>query len=174
MKKEINVWDYAGHILDATGKGVLLTTAADGKVNTMTIGWGTLGIEWSKNIFTVFVRQSRYTKELLDKNPEFTINVPYGAFDKNILGVCGRVSGRDEDKFARLNLEAVPGDTVSVPGIKQFPLTLECKVIYQQEQDPCAINEENTKRYYPRTEEFPEGDYHTAYYGLITAAYVIE
>ena len=96
MKRKINVWDEAGHILEHIGKGVLLTTAADGVVDTMTIGWGTLGIEWSKPIFIAFVRESRYTKELLDKNPEFTVNIPYGEYDKSILSICGTRSGRDE------------------------------------------------------------------------------
>lgn len=173
MKRKINVWEYAGHILESTGKGVLLTTAADGKVNTMTIGWGTLGIEWGKPIFIAFVRESRYTKELLDKNGEFTVNIPYGEYDKSILSICGTRSGRDMDKFAELGLTPETPETVCVPGIRQLPLTLECKVIYRQEQDESAVNEENTKRYYPKNEE-QKGDYHTAYYGQITAAYIIE
>lgn len=173
MKRKIDVWEYAGHILEATGKGVLMTTAAEGKVNTMTIGWGTLGIQWKKPIFIAFVRESRYTKALLDKNGEFTINVPYGEYDPAILGVCGTKSGRDMDKFAQLGLIAEPAETISVPGIRQLPLTLECKVIYRQDQDPAAINEENTARYYPQDAN-GNGDYHTAYYGQITAAYIIE
>ncbi len=173
MKRKIEVWNEAGHILDAVGKGVLLTTAAEGKVNTMTIGWGTLGIQWKKPIFTVFVRESRYTKELLDKNPEFTVNIPYGEYDKAILSICGTRSGRDMDKIKELGLTLEDPETVCVPGIRQLPLTLECKVIYRQDQDPAAINEENTARYYPK-ENGGSGDYHTAYYGQITAAYIIE
>lgn len=173
MKRKIDLWKEAGHILENVGKGVLLTTAADGKVNTMTIGWGTLGIQWKKPIFIAFVRQSRYTKELLDKNPEFTVNIPYGEFDKSVLGICGTRSGRDIDKIRELGLTPEASETVSVPGIRQFPLTLECKVIYRQEQDPAAISEENTARYYPK-EDGQSGDYHTAYYGEVTAAYLIE
>ena len=45
MKKFIDPFDYAGHILKAVKKGVLLTTKAGGKVNTMSISWGTLGIQ---------------------------------------------------------------------------------------------------------------------------------
>ena len=131
MKRKIELWDEAGHILSSVGKGVLLTAAADGKVNTMTIGWGTLGIEWSKPIFIAFVRESRYTKELLDKNPEFTVNIPYGEYDKSILGICGTRSGRDMDKIKELGLTLEPSETVSVPGIRELPLTLECKVIYK-------------------------------------------
>lgn len=174
MKRKINVWEYAPQILENVGKGVLLTTKADGIVDTMTIGWGTLGIQWGKPIFIAFVRESRYTKELLDKNLEFTVNVPFGTFDKNILGVCGTKSGRDMDKVGELGLTLEEPETISVPGIKELPLTLECKVIYRQDQDPAAINKENTDRYYPKNEQFPEGDYHTAYYGQILSAYIIE
>lgn len=173
MKRNIQVWDYAGHILEQTGKGILVTAKVDGKVNPMTIGWGTLGIQWGKPIFIVFVRESRYTKQLLDQNGEFTINVPMGGDVKNILSVCGTRSGRDMDKVAHLGLTLEDPQTISVPGIKELPLTLECKVIYKQEQLPEAINAENTKRYYPKDAK-GNGDYHTAYYGQITAAYLIE
>lgn len=174
MKRKINVWDYAGHILEQNGKGVLLTTKADGQTNTMTIGWGTLGIEWGKPIYTVFVRESRHTKALLDKNPEFTVNVPWGEVDKAILSLCGTRSGRDVDKIAQLGLTLEEPEAISVPAIRELPLTLECRVIYRQDQEPSAVNEENTARYYPRSEEFPQGDYHTAYYGQILAAYIVE
>lgn len=173
MKRKVNVWEYAGHILENVGKGVLLTAKADGRPNTMTIGWGTLGIEWGKPICTVFVRKSRYTKELLDKNGEFTVNVPMGEFDRNILAVCGTKSGRDMDKFRELGLTEEAPETISVPGIRELPLTLECKVIYKQDQDPNAIARENDDRYYAKGTP-NEGDYHTAYYGQILAAYIIE
>ena len=173
MKQEINVLQYAGQIMQAVQKGVLLTTQADGEVNTMTVSWGTLGIEWSKPIFTVFVRQSRHTKTLLDKNPEFTVNIPVGAVDKKILGVCGSKSGRDMDKFKELGLTPVPGETVSVPAIAQLPLTLECRVIYKQDQDLSALNAEDRHHCYkPGPGE--ENNFHTAYYGEITAAYILQ
>ncbi len=173
MKREVNVWDYAGHIMKNIGKGILLTTAAEGKVDTMTIGWGTIGVQWAKPIFIAFVRESRYTKELLEKNGEFTVNVPLAQADKDIIAVCGTKSGRDMDKFEALGLTTEPGMTVSVPGIKQLPLTLECKVIYKQDQDPVAIAPEHIRRFYAEGTA-NEHDFHTAYYGEITAAYIIE
>ena len=168
MKRNVELWTEAGYILEKIGKGVLLTTAAAGKVNTMTIGWGTIGIQWGKPIFIAFVRESRYTKELLTRNPEFTVNVPYGELDKSILRICGTRSGRDMDKIKELGLTLEAGESVSVPGIRELPLTLECKVIYQQDQLPEAICSAAMERYYPN------GDFHTAYYGEITGAYVIE
>ena len=173
MKKEINVWDYAGHIMERIGDGILLTTKAGDKVNTMTIGWGTVGVQWGKPIFIAFVRESRFTKNLIEANGEFTVNVPLKAADKKIISVCGTVSGRDEDKFATLGLTTEEGKTVSVPAIRELPLTLECKVIYKQAQEPSAIFPEYDARFYAKGTR-NEGDYHIAYYGEITAAYIVE
>ena len=174
MKKYINLWEYAGEILEQVGTAALVTAAADGKVNSMTIGWGTLGVEWKKPLFTVFVRQSRYTKELLDKNGEFTINVPLKGTDrKQALGFCGSKSGRDVDKIKALDLHLEEPDVISVPGIKEFPITLECRVVYKQDQDLNFLDEDKRLRYYkPGTHD--DGDFHTAYYGEVLAAYIIE
>lgn len=173
MQKEINVCDYAGQILAGVEKGALLTTKAGDEVNTMTIGWGHLGVEWSKPVFVAYVRQSRHTKGLLDKAGEFTVNIPVGPIDKKILGLCGTKSGRDIDKFKELGLTQVAGQTVSAPAIAEFPLTLECKVIYQQDQDLSALNPTYREHSYPAG-TVEENNFHTAYYGEITAAYILE
>ena len=75
-KKQINPFEYAGQILTALEDGILLTTKSGDKVNTMTIAWGTLGIEWNRPIFITMVREHRYSRTMLDENPEFNINVP--------------------------------------------------------------------------------------------------
>ena len=64
MKKHVDAFDYAGTVCKEMAKGILITTKLDGKVNTMTIGWGHIGIEWGKPIFIAYVRESRYTKQL--------------------------------------------------------------------------------------------------------------
>lgn len=178
MKKEIEVFDYASEIIKAVNGGVLLTTKADDKVNSMTISWGTLGIEWGKLIFTVFVRENRFTKQQLEKNPEFTINITIGEFNKKILGVCGTKSGHETDKIKELDLSLESPNVISVPGIKELPLTLECKVIYKQKQDEKEVTEENKNKFYPQDVESSfhgsNRDYHTAYYGEIVSAYIIE
>lgn len=173
MKKMIEAFDYAGDICKAMPRGILLTTKANGKVNTMTIGWGKIGIEWGKPVFIAYVRKSRYTKQMLDGNGEFTINAPYGEFDSKILGFCGTKSGRDVDKITALGLTLVEPEKISVPGIKELPLTLECKVIYKQKQDLSAIPEDILKKYYPADANGYQ-DYHYAYYGEIVSAYIID
>ena len=174
MKKHIDLWEYAGAILEQVGTAALVTAKADGQVNPMTIGWGTLGVQWGKPMFIVFVRQSRHTKALLDKNGEFTINVPLKGTDrKKELAFCGRNSGRDVDKIKELGLTLEEPEKISVPGIKEFPITLECRVVYKQDQDLSFLDADKCQRYYaPGTAN--DGDYHTAYYGEVLNAYIIE
>lgn len=177
MKKEISAFDYAGDICKAMKKGILLTTKAGESVNTMTIGWGTMGIEWGRPVFIAFVRESRYTRELLDQSKEFTVNIPYGTFDSHILGICGSKSGRDMDKIQELNLTLEPSQVVQAPGIKELPLTLECKVLYQQKQDLSHLGDEIMARYYPADVDSSfsgsNRDAHIAYYAEIVNAYLI-
>lgn len=178
MKKEIQVFDYANEIMKAVKEGVLLTTKVEDKVNSMTISWGTLGIEWGKAIFTVFVRENRFTRQQLDGNPEFTINIPFGEFDKKILGYCGTKSGHTLDKITELKLTLEEPVAISVPAIKELPLTLECRIVYKQKQEANAITDENNTRFYPQDVDSSfhgaNKDYHTAYYGEIVSAYIIE
>jgi len=174
MKKQIEAFDYAGHICKSMKKGILLTTKVGNTVNTMTIGWGKIGIEWNKPVFIAYVRETRYTKQLLEENGEFTVNIPYGDADAKILGYCGKMSGRDTDKIRDLGLTLVDSDVVSVPGIRELPLTLECKVIYKQKQDLLQMPQTVIDRFYPVVDERGFQDYHIAYYGEIVNAYLID
>lgn len=174
MKTKINAFDYAGSICNALRKGVLLTTKMDGFVNTMTIGWGKIGIEWNRPVFIAYVRESRFTKEILETNPEFTVNVPLGSVDNGILRYCGSESGRNEDKIKAMGLTLENPNLVSVPGIKEFPLTLECRVIYKQRQNAGAIPDSIIDRFYPETGTAVGRDVHIAFYGEIVDAYLIQ
>ena len=172
MKREVNPFDYAGHICKALPNGILLTTKSDGEVNSMTIGWGTVGIDWSRPVFIAYVRESRYTKQLLEKNGEFTINVPMGEIDSKILGFCGTKSGRDVDKIKEMNLTIEDPEVISVPGFRELPLTLECKVLFKNKQDEARLPQEIRDRYYSGGKN--TGDFHYAYYAEIVSAYIIE
>lgn len=178
IPKPIDPLEYAGVIAKALDPGILLTTCAKGKTNTMTIGWGTVGVEWGRPVFIAFVRTHRFTHELLEASGEFTVNVPTGPFDKGILGLCGTRTGRSCDKFALAHLTAVPGQKVAAPAIAQLPLTLECRVIYRQHQELAAIPPALRDKYHPQ-DVGPDfhgrnRDCHTAYYGEIVSAYILE
>ena len=174
MKKQIDAFDYAGHICKAMQKGILLTTKVGDTVNTMTIGWGKIGIEWNKPVFIAYVRETRYTKQLLEEGGEFTVNIPFGSFDSKILGYCGTKSGRDTNKILDMGLTLVESEVVQVPGIQEFPLTLECRVIYKQKQDLSCMPQSVIERFYPVIDRDGFQDYHIAYYGEIVNAYLLE
>ena len=177
-KRSINLTDYANDILQALPKGILLTTKVGKKINSMVIGWGTFGINWSKPVFVTYVREGRFTREQLDANPEFTVNVPIGDFDRKIIAVCGSKSGRNIDKIQEACLTPVEAEKISAPAIKEFPLTLECKVIYRQKQDLDALNCDRKADMYPQhvdsTATGANRDAHVTYYGEIVDAYILE
>ena len=176
MKEQINVNDHANRIYEALFKGILLNTNGD-KFNSMVIGWGHLGRLWNLPTFAVYVREGRYTKGQLDKTGEFTISVPEGAPDAEINRVCGSLSGRNIDKEKEAKLTLVEGSQVKVPGVKEYPITLECKVLYKQEQVLAEIPEDLRTTFYPQdvdgTHPMANRDAHTMYVGQIVDAYIL-
>lgn len=178
-RKPVAIKDIAGKILEEMPQGVLLTTKTADQVNTMTIGWGTLGIEWNKPIFAAYIREGRFTRALLDQHPVFTVNIPAErtAEVRKIVGRCGSCSGRDVDKIADTGLTLVDGEKVDVPAVKELPLTLECKVVFRQRQDISAIDDK-FDHFYPQDKDSTASganrDAHIAYYGEIVDAYMLE
>ncbi|MCR5077521.1 MAG: flavin reductase family protein [Prevotella sp.] len=176
-KKTIDIIDRAPDILRALQKGVFITTKVGDKVNSMVVEWGTMGSNWGRPVFVCYVRDSRYTHDMLERNPEFTVNIPVGEYDKRIFRVCGGKSGRDIDKVKELGLTLVPGSRIGVPAIKELPLTLECKVIYQQKEDHTQLPEDIRKRFYPAIttrNHDTDKDEHFIYVGEVVDAYMLE
>ncbi len=145
--------------------GCFLVTGHE-KPNVMTIGWGTTGILWSRPVFMVAVRLSRYSHTKLDALDEFTVCVPSAShsFQKE-LAFCGVESGREVDKAAALGLKFIPSEKISVPGIKGCSAIYECKTIYRTEMHEAFLESRLVQHYYAA------GDYHTLYFGEILACH---
>ena len=172
MKEHSDGLAKAKEILEAVKTGVLLVTKDGEKVNAMTISWGALGIDWRHPTFTTYVRESRFTKGILDKTGVFNIAIGAGEQAKKILGVCGSKSGRDMDKVKECGLTLVDGEVTGVPAIEEFPLTLECKVVFKELKDPMAMTAANREQFYPETDG--KRDNHIIYEGEIVAAYQVK
>ena len=177
MNEPISVFDWSNHITKALSQGILLNTF-DEKFNSMVIGWGHIGVIWGKPTFVAYVRENRYTKARLDRTREFTISVPLDRPDPEINRICGSLSGRNVDKAELAHLTLVKAETVAVPAVAQYPLTLECKVLYSQKQELSSIPDDILKRAYPQdvdgTHPMANRDAHTAYIGQIERAYIIK
>lgn len=158
---------YAAIFASRIQKGAFLTTCDGQKANTMTIGWGSIGVMWAKPTVTVMVRQSRFTKENLNKVKHFTISVPVDDSYKDAIALCGSKSGRDIDKFAAAGLNVKAAKNGSTPVIDgKGLLQLECDVVYERRIDTAALAPELTEKWYP------DDDDHTYYIAIITDAYL--
>ena len=134
MKKKIDVYEHMGEILKGVKSGVLVTGKADDRVNSMTISWGMVGIEWAKPVFVTFIRESRFTRSLIEKNGEFTVNIPVDDSTKKILAFCGSKSGRDVDKWSEMHLTRGNAQTlIYAPIIEESPVNIECQVVKVEE-----------------------------------------
>ena len=118
------------------------------------------------------------TREIIEKTGKFNISVLTEDVPFETIRHFGMQSGRDVDKIQSLGLTLEEPVSISVPGICQLPLTLECKVLMQQKQDLAQLPEEILKKYYPQgvdgSAPGKNRDFHIAYYGEIVNAYLIE
>lgn len=160
---------HADHFLDRLSRGgVLLNTKADNKINTMTIGWGSISQYWGKSVMIVPVRESRYTHELIEASDNFTVSVPkYNEIAKQIA-YCGTNSGRDVDKFKKCEFTAIPAKSVDTPIISQAYLHYECRIIAKINVTDEHMAKELVSNWYATN------DYHTLYFGEIIECYITD
>ena len=164
IMKERQYLENADEMMKRITKGAFLTVRAAGKVNTMTIGWATIGFIWQKEILMVAVRDSRHTFGFLEKTDNFTVTIPADkSFDKAVM-FCGTKSGRDYDKFKECGLNKKEAERVDSPIIDIPGIHYECKIMYKSAMDNTFLDKNFEKLY-------PKKDYHTLYFGEIVACY---
>ncbi|MDO4564138.1 MAG: flavin reductase [Clostridia bacterium] len=123
------------------------------KGNPMTIGWAQFGVIWGKLCCTVYVRDSRYTYELLKTAEDFMISFPAeGTFEKELIK-CGTYSGKDVDKMALCDMSFNPDGL----GIAGCSIHLKARILQRRELSPETLDEQLRKQYYRG------GGAHTAY-----------
>ncbi|MDR1485141.1 MAG: flavin reductase family protein [Planctomycetaceae bacterium] len=153
-------------VLHRLGKGGAFLTVKNGeRVNTMTIGWGLIGIQWQLPMFTVLVRPSRFTFGLIDTALDFTVSVPKNDNFSKALTICGSKSGRDTDKFEVAGLVTKPSQKVATPVIAGDLYNYECRITYKTPLNPTVIPNEIVRACYPIN------DFHTLYFGEIVSCY---
>lgn len=147
-------------------EGAFLTVQAAEALNTMTIGWASIGFLWGRPVMTVLVRTSRHTFGIIERAAEFTVSVPLVDMKKE-LEFCGMHSGRNINKFKKCGLEIFPGKRVTTPILDIPGIHFECAIVYKSPMDPAALIESYKHLY-------PDKDYHTLYYGEIVSCYSAE
>ncbi len=163
--KEVAFWDDLNEIMEQFPKGVFLTTKNEQEVNTMTIGWGTIGVMWNKPVFQIMIRSSRHTYDFLGLEKEFTLSIPIRQDFKQALAYCGANSGRNQDKLKECNLHILNGRKVDVPVIGGCKRYYECKVLAKKLVEAEDMIDTINQSYYET------GDFHTIFYGEIITSY---
>jgi len=156
----VEPFDVAGEILRQLPKGTFLTVKSRQHLNTMTMGWGTLGMVWSRPVFVAPVRCSRYTFKLIEQAPDFTVSIPRENEFRKELAYCGSHSGKAIDKFAECGLRTREASCTDTPLLDIPGIHLECRTLLRGTMGPDLMHPELSTFY-------QDEDYHTYYYGEI-------
>ncbi len=103
---------------------LLVTSFADGIHDVATFSFVT-PISFKPQLLAFSIGHARYTKELIEKNPECVINVSTKEMLDDAL-YCGTRTGRNTDKYEKIEWEE--SSKVKPRRIKKSPVQLECKV----------------------------------------------
>ena len=135
-------------------------TAGD---NPMVCSWGFVGVMWGKKLFIAPIRDSRFTKGLVDKSGEFGVSIPSAGTMKKELGFCGSKSGRDFDKWKETGLQKKNAQKIKTALVDGCAKYFECKVVgvlSMKGMDISAVQN-----------WYPTDDLHNLFFGEIIAEY---
>lgn len=168
MLKKIDVKELHENPFTLIGDDWALLGAGDkDKFNSMTVSWGGVGILWKNPVTTVYVRQSRYTKEFMDNNEYYTLTFLKDGHKKE-LTLLGTKSGRDIDKMNDSGL--TPIEVENGMTYEEAKLVFVCRKLFKNDLlKEQFVDESVFDACYPDADDF-----HTMYIGEITACYISE
>lgn len=146
MKTDVDLKLYS-RLLHPYNATLVSCRGKDGKPNVLAIAW-IIPVSVDPPLLAMSIRPERYSHKLISETKEFVVNIPTFQLAKKVLG-CGRLSGRDHNKFDEFSLETKSAKKVSPPIIKDCIAHIECKL----------------------TKSLEAGD-HTLMIGKVVAAYV--
>lgn len=107
---------------------VLVTcTDSEGRPNIITLGWAMKTSGWPPMV-AISVAPERYSHRLLEESGEFVLAIPTKDIVEKVHE-CGRVSGRDVNKFEAFKLTPIPAKKVRAPLIKECAANMECRIV---------------------------------------------
>jgi flavin reductase (DIM6/NTAB) family NADH-FMN oxidoreductase RutF len=167
MFREINSYKIQENLIDLIGRQWMLITAGKKDCfNTMTASWGGFGFLWNVPVSYIFIRPQRYTFELVETNPYYTLCF-FERKNKNILTYCGTHSGKEVDKVKEVGLIPLETQNGNIY-FEQAKLVIECAKIYYDDIDPKNFLDRLIQRNYPNQ------DYHRMYIGKVVSCRIKE
>lgn len=105
---------------------VMVSCGTMEKSNIITVAWTGI-LNTNPAMCYISVRPERYSHDIIKENGEFAINLTTKQL-AYATDWCGVKSGRDVDKFKEMKLTKEKANIISVPLIKESPVSVECKV----------------------------------------------
>jgi flavin reductase (DIM6/NTAB) family NADH-FMN oxidoreductase RutF len=123
MAKQI--WK-ASTMLNPVPVVMVTCTNEKGQDNIITLAWaGTVNSE--PPMISISVRKERFSYNIIKEKGEFGVNLVNRKLTF-AADFCGVKSGLNVDKFKSMNLTKENSSKITVPLIKESPISLECKV----------------------------------------------
>ena len=94
--------------------------------NIITVAWTGI-LNTNPAMCYISVRPERFSHDIIKESGEFAINLTTRQL-AYATDWCGVKSGRDVDKFKEMKLTKEKANIISVPLIKESPVSVECKV----------------------------------------------
>jgi flavin reductase (DIM6/NTAB) family NADH-FMN oxidoreductase RutF len=168
--KSISPEEITDNVFKLVGKDFTVITA--GKIpehNSMTAGWGGLGILFEKPTTWCFLRASRYTLELIKKEQTYTMSYFSDEYKEQVL-FFGSKTGKNTDKMKETALTAIQTPSGNTT-FKEARLIIECKLAEITTVGPDDF-------YTPEGKTFIESaydevkEYHKIVFGEITNVWI--
>ena len=106
---------------------VIVTASARGRDNAMTAAWHS-SISLKPPLYGVAITTKRFTYQLINESQEFGIN--FISLEKaSLAAAIGGTSGKQLDKFERLNIEKEKPLKTIAPILKDAYASYECKLM---------------------------------------------
>jgi flavin reductase (DIM6/NTAB) family NADH-FMN oxidoreductase RutF len=105
----------------------MVTTAAKGRANIMTMSWHTM-IDFEPPLVGCVISNRNYTFDILKATKECVLNIPTADLAEKTVA-CGNASGRKVDKFKAFGLTPAAASRVKAPLIDECYASLECKLV---------------------------------------------
>lgn len=112
------------------GPIVLVSSAAKGRTNIMTMGWHTV-LEFSPSLVGCMISSGNHSHRMIRDSGECVINLPTTALTDIVVGI-GNTSGNEIDKFDQFGLTAETATKVGAPLIGECHANFECRLTDDQ------------------------------------------
>ena len=98
-----------------------------GRNNALVVGFAA-NASLDPTMVMIGIVPSRYSHHMVKESGCFVINLPKKGYEKE-YGYLGSKSGRDEDKFAVMDIQWEDAEYVDAPILTDCPVSIECSVI---------------------------------------------